>query len=64
MDDLVEVGEMGLTKFVDKRYHVDLRKTRRIYPHVHNMDGFYFAKLVKTANGKKVEKETLKAEHD
>jgi ribosomal RNA methyltransferase Nop2 len=47
----IEVGEEGLTKFVEKRYHVDLRKTRRIYPHVHNMDGFYVAKLVKVAKG-------------
>jgi ribosomal RNA methyltransferase Nop2 len=45
------VGEEGLAKFVEKRYHVDLRKTRRIYPHVHNMDGFYVAKLVKIAKG-------------
>lgn len=47
----VEVGEEGLIKFSDKRYHQDLRKTRRIYPHVHNMDGFYFAKLVKVNKG-------------
>ena len=50
---MVEVGDAGLIKFVDKRYHVDLRKTKRIYPHVHNMDGFYLGKLVKIANGKR-----------
>jgi ribosomal RNA methyltransferase Nop2 len=49
----VEVGEEGLTKFCEKRFHADLRKTRRIYPHVHNMDGFYVAKLVKVAKGKR-----------
>ena len=49
----IEVGEEGLTKFVEKRYHVDLKRTRRIYPHVHNMDGFYVAKIVKLAKGKK-----------
>jgi 25S rRNA (cytosine2870-C5)-methyltransferase len=49
----VDVGEEGLTKFIEKRFNQDLRKTRRIYPHVHNMDGFYVAKLVKVAKGKK-----------
>ena len=49
---------MGLTKFIDKRYHTDLRKTKRIYPHVHNMDGFYFAKLVKVGNGKKIDEKS------
>lgn len=61
IDDLVEVGDAGLTKFVDKRYHLDLRKTKRIYPHVHNMDGFYLGKLVKLANGKK---ESLKKDEE
>ncbi len=57
MDDLVPVGEEGLTKFIEKRYLPSLKKTRRIYPHVHNMDGFYVAKLIKLENGKKVSKE-------
>lgn len=50
----VEVGEEGLNKFIEKRYHPDLKKTRRIYPHVHNMDGFYVAKLVKVGKGKRI----------
>lgn len=47
----VEVGEEGLTKFLDVRYHPELKKTRRIYPHIHNMDGFFVAKLKKLDNG-------------
>ena len=49
----VDIGEEGLTKFIEKRFYPDLKLTRRIYPHVHNMDGFYVAKLVKVAKGKR-----------
>lgn len=35
-----------------------MKKTRRIYPHIHNLDGFYFAKLKKVENGSKVEKKS------
>lgn len=43
----IDIGEEGLTKFLDKRYHPDLKKSRRIYPHIHNLDGFYVCKLKK-----------------
>ncbi len=43
----IEVGETGLTKYKGKRFHQSLNLTRRIYPHMHNMDGFFVAKLRK-----------------
>lgn len=47
------VGEDGFVKYGEKRFHPDLKKTKRIYPHIHNMDGFYVSKLVKIDNEKK-----------
>ena len=58
-----ELGEPGLTSFREKHFHPTLKNTRRIYPHIHNMDGFYVAKLKKYADGvkgKESEKEETK----
>lgn len=57
----LEIGAPGLTKYNDKTFNETLKKTRRLYPHVHNMDGFFIAKLVKNKDGprKQSEKEDI-----
>ncbi len=49
----LEVGLPGLSSFKEKRFHPSLKLAKRIYPHVHNMDGFFVAKLRKFADGVK-----------
>jgi len=48
----LEFGVKGRTKYKDKRFHPSVELSRRFYPHVHNMDGFFVSKLKKYANGK------------
>merc|ERR1712087_1068077 len=45
VDTGLPFGVNGYKRHRQKIYHKDMEKTRRYLPHVHNMDGFFVAKL-------------------
>lgn len=61
IDTGLEFGREGYTKFRGKTFNPSLRLTRRFYPHVHNMDGFYVAKfrVEKRAKTKVIEEDAI-----
>jgi ribosomal RNA methyltransferase Nop2 len=52
VDSGLTFGVDGFTRYQDKQFHPTLNLTKRYYPHTHNMDGFYVAKLKKMYNQK------------
>lgn len=51
----LEFGKEGFTSFRGTSFHPAMGLTKRYYPHTHNMDGFFVAKLKKTSNVWKTE---------
>jgi 25S rRNA (cytosine2870-C5)-methyltransferase len=45
------VDKEGITSYEGKNYDPRVKFSRRVYPHMHNMDGFFIAKLIKTKDG-------------
>lgn len=43
----VAVGKDGFASFRSENFNGSLVRSKRIYPHVHNMDGFYYCKITK-----------------
>lgn len=52
VDSGISFGMAGFTKMRHRRFHPDLALAKRIYPHVHNLDGFFVCKLKKISDRK------------
>lgn len=47
----IPFGVPGFTNMRQHRFHPSMHLARRIYPHIHNLDGFFVCKLKKISDG-------------
>eukprot|EP00118_Oscarella_pearsei_P023112 m.272551 g.272551 ORF g.272551 m.272551 type:complete len:588 (+) comp40565_c0_seq2:162-1925(+) len=60
----LEFGNDGFASFRGRVFHPSLKLTKRFYPHTHNMDGFFVAKLKKLVKKVPAQKEKDKIKEE